>query len=119
MRNLLKLAIAAGALALSCAGALAQQGLGPFMPNNGGVITTAWGNAYGPDAESWITFAKVGAETFDINYSSSRGMRAVRRILVPDRESARVLVLGYNSKMPLVMPGTTTLGTSAAVLEEL
>jgi len=119
MRGLIKMAVAAGFLALSFAGVSAQQGLGPFMPNNGGVITTAWGNAYGPDAESWITFAKVGTETFDINYSSSRGMRAVRRILVPDRASARVLVLGYNSKMPLVMPGTTTLGTSASVLEEL
>jgi outer membrane protein OmpA-like peptidoglycan-associated protein len=119
MRSLVRTALAAALLVMTLGGASAQQGLGPFMPNDGGTITTAWGNAFGPDAESWITFGKVGTETFDINYSSSRGMRAVRRILVPDRATARILVLGYNSKMPLVMPETTTLGTSAAVLEQL
>jgi outer membrane protein OmpA-like peptidoglycan-associated protein len=97
----------------------AQEGLGPFMPNEGGTITTAWANAYGPDAESWMTFAKVGKEAFDINYSSSRGMRAVRRIYAADRMNARTLILGYNSKFPLVIRDTTTLGTSAAVLDEL
>lgn len=117
--KLIKMAMAAGLVALSIGAAKAQEGLGPFMPNEGGTITTAWSNAYGPDAESWITFAKVGPQTFDINYSSSRGMRAVRRILVADRAAARTLVLGYNSKMPLVMENTTTLGTSAAVLEQL
>ena len=120
MRNFIKAALAAVLLALPAAGAAqAQQGLGPFMPNEGGTITTAWTNAYGPDAESWMIFGKVGPQTFDINYSSSRGMRAVRRILVQDRADARVMVLGYNAKMPLVMERTTTLGTSAAVLEEL
>lgn len=119
MRNFIKAALVAVLLVLPAGAAKAQQGLGPFMPNEGGTITTAWGNAFGPDAESWITFAKVGPQTFDINYSSSRGMRAVRRILVQDRATARVTVLGYNAKMPLVMERTTTLGTSAAVLEEL
>ena len=117
MRKFLAAALAAGVLVFGLGSAGAQQGLGPFMPNNGGTITTAWTNAYGPDAESWITFAKVGTTSFDINYSSSRGMRAVRRIIVADRASARTLVLGYNSIMPLVMPNTTTLGTSGAVLE--
>jgi len=119
MRKFITVALAAGLMAIGLGGARAQQGLGPFMPNNGGVITTAWTNAYGPDAESWITFAKVGTTTFDINYSSSRGMRAVRRIMVADRATARTLVLGYNAMMPLVMPDTTTLGTSAAILEQL
>lgn len=110
-----------GVVALMCAGgaASAQEGLGPFMPHDGGSITTAWANAYGPDAESWIRFANVQPESFDINYSSSRGTVAVRRILVQDRMSARTLILGYSAKMPLVIPNTTTLGTSAAVLEEL
>jgi outer membrane protein OmpA-like peptidoglycan-associated protein len=97
----------------------AAQDLGPFMPNNGALITTAWTNAYGPDAESWMQFAKVTPQTFDINYSSSRGTVAVRRILVSDRYNARTLVLGYSHKMPLIIEGTTTLGTSASVLEEL
>ncbi|MFO1131387.1 MAG: OmpA family protein [Hyphomicrobiales bacterium] len=119
MRKLLTAALAAGLVVLGLGSARAQQGLGPFMPNEGGTITTAWTNAYGPDAESWMTFAKVGTTSFDINYSSSRGMRAVRRIMVADRDTARTLVLGYNSTMPLIMPNTTTLGTSAAVLEQL
>ena len=119
MRRFLTAALAAGLIAIGMGTATAQQGLGPFMPNEGGTITTAWTNAYGPDAESWITFAKVGPATFDINYSSSRGMRAVRRIQVADRATAQTLVLGYNSAMPLIMLNTTTLGTSGAVLEQL
>src|SRR3954453_1402844 len=99
-----------------CGGAFAQEGLGPFMPHEGGSITTAWTNPYGPDAESWIRFANVQPDAFDIHYSSSRGTVAVRRILLPDRMTARTLVLGYSAKMPLIMPNTTTLGTSAAVL---
>lgn len=107
------------AFVCACATASAQEGLGAFMPHDGGSITTAWANAYGPDAESWIRFANVGPNSFDINYSSSRGTVAVRRISVADRMTARTMVLGYSAKMPLVIPGTTTLGTSAAVLEEL
>ena len=90
MRKYLAMALAAGLLALGIGSARAQEGLGPFMPNEGGTITTAWGNAFGPDAESWMTFAKVGPATFDINYSSSRGMRAVRRILVQDRDTSLI-----------------------------
>ncbi len=107
------------ALVCACGMANAQEGLGPFMPQEGGSITTAWANAYGPDAESWIRFANVRPDSFDINYSSSRGTVAVRRILVSDRMMARTMILGYSAKMPLVIPNTTTLGTSAAVLEEL
>jgi outer membrane protein OmpA-like peptidoglycan-associated protein len=99
--------------------AAAQEGLGPFMPHNGSSITAAWANAFGPDAECWMRFANVGPDSFDINYTSSRGMSAVRRIMVIDRMQARTLVLGFNSAMPLVMPNTTTLGTSAVVLDEL
>ena len=106
-------------LAASWAAASAQDSLGPFMPHEGGLITTAWTNAYGPDAESWIAFANVRSDTFDINYSSSRGMRAVRRIRVVDRMNARSLILGFSVKMPLEIDNTTTLGTSGAVLEEL
>lgn len=107
------------ALALACGVALAQESLGPFMPHEGGSITTAWDNSYGPDAESWIRFTKVKADSFNINYSSSRGTVAVRHIRVSDRMTARAMVLGYNVKMPLVIENTTTLGTSAAVLQEL
>ena len=105
-----------GFASLACASTatLAQEGLGPLMPNEGGTVTTAWANAYGPDAESWIRFANVGPDSFDINYSSSRGTVAVRRILVSDRMTARSMILGYNAKMPLIIENTTTLGTSTA-----
>lgn len=99
--------------------ASAQESLGPFLPHEGGAITTAWANAYGPDAESWIRFTNVNPDGFDINYSSSRGTTAVRHIRIIDRMTARTMVLGYNPKMPMVMENTTTLGTSAAVLDEL
>jgi outer membrane protein OmpA-like peptidoglycan-associated protein len=116
---ILRLALGLFALVSAHGIATAQDSLGPFMPHNDGSITTAWANAYGPDAESWIRFANVQPNSFDINYSSSRGTVAVRRILVADRMSARSMILGYNAKMPLIIPGTTTLGTSGAVLDEL
>lgn len=105
------------ALAMSLPGQ--SQDLGPFMPHNGGMLTTAWTNGYGPDAESWIRFAKATPEAIDVDYSSSRGTLAKRRIRVSDRATARAIVLGYGPKMPLVIENTTSLGTSTAVLEEL
>lgn len=118
--NTVRLALFASfAMASAYGNAAAQEALGPFMPHEGGSITTAWANAYGPDAESWIRFTNMKPDSFDINYSSSRGMVAVRRIRVSDRMAARALVLGFNAKMPLIIENTTTLGTSAAVLEEL
>src|SRR4051794_7379988 len=98
---------------------VSAQDLGPFMPHPGGTLTTAWTNDYGPDADSWISFGRVTSEVVDINYSSSRGTVAVRRQLTADRRTAHTLVLGYGPKMPLVLPGTTSLGISTAVLDEL
>jgi outer membrane protein OmpA-like peptidoglycan-associated protein len=111
--------LSALALALTADLPAVGQDLGPFMPHDGGVLTTAWTNGFGPDSESWIRFAKVTAEAIDINYSSSRGTVAKRRIRVPDRATARAIVLGYGPKMPPVIPNTTSLGTSTAVLDEL
>jgi outer membrane protein OmpA-like peptidoglycan-associated protein len=99
--------------------ASAQEGLGPFMPHEGLMLTTAWGNAYGPDAEAWIKFSKVGSGATEIQYSSSRGMTAVRRMRAVDRQDARTLILGFNSAMPPVIENTTTLGVSFAVFNEL
>ncbi|WP_224670214.1 OmpA family protein [Mesorhizobium sp. BH1-1-5] len=89
------------------------------MPHTGAMLTTAWGNAYGPDAESWIKFADVTTANIDIDYASSRGAVAKRRQVVADRTSGRTIVLGFGNKMPLVIPNTTSLGTSGAVLDEL
>jgi outer membrane protein OmpA-like peptidoglycan-associated protein len=109
------------ALALAFAsGAPAHgQDLGAFMPHDGGVLTTAWTNGYGPDAESWIRFEKVTPESIGIDYSSSRGTKAARSIRVSDRATARAMVLGYGPKMPPVIENSTSLGTSTAVLDEL
>ncbi|MFO1090945.1 MAG: OmpA family protein [Hyphomicrobiales bacterium] len=95
------------------------QNLGPFMPNPGSQITTAFTNSYGPDAESYIQITNVTPDTIFINYSSSRGLTAQRQQLVADRATARVFVTGYSPKLPVVMPGTTTLGVSTAVLNDL
>lgn len=111
-------AIALG-LVIAINGTAKGRDLGPFMPHDGALLTTAWTNAFGPDAESWMRFANVTGHTIDIYYSDSRGTVAVRRLLVPDRMTGRMLVLGYSAKLPLIIEGTTTLGTSAAVLEEL
>jgi outer membrane protein OmpA-like peptidoglycan-associated protein len=111
-------AIALG-LVIAINGAAKGRDLGPFMPHDGALLTTAWTNAFGPDAESWMRFANVTGHTIDIYYSDSRGTVAVRRLLVSDRMTGRTLVLGYSAKLPLIIEGTTTLGTSAAVLEEL
>jgi outer membrane protein OmpA-like peptidoglycan-associated protein len=111
-------ALAAGAAALLPRRAAAQD-LGPFMPHPGAEITTAFTNSYGPDAESWMRITNVTPDTIFIDYSSSRGLTAQRQQLVADRQSARVFVTGYSPKLPVVMPGTTTLGVSAAVLDEL
>jgi outer membrane protein OmpA-like peptidoglycan-associated protein len=66
-----------------------------------------------------MRLSKVTPQSADINYSSSRGTLAVRRVLAADRMTARTMVLGFGIKMPLIIEGTTALGTSAAVLEEL
>ena len=95
------------------------QDLGPFMSHNGAEITTAWANSYGPDAESWMRLSKVTSQSVDINYSSSRGTLAVRRIPAIDREGAQLLVLGFSIKMPLVIENSTTIGLSLATFEDL
>lgn len=112
----LSLAAAAG---LTLPRAASAQNLGPFMPNPGAELTTAFTNSYGPDAESWIRITNVTPDTIFIDYSSSRGISAQRQQLVVDRATARTFVTGYSPKLPVVMPGTTTLGVSTAVLDQL
>src|SRR5437660_9277990 len=89
------------------------------MPHTGAVLTTAWDNAYGPDAESWVKIANVTTTNIDIDYASSHGTVAKWRLLVTDLTAARTIVLGYAKKMPLIIPDTTSLGSSGAVLDEL
>jgi outer membrane protein OmpA-like peptidoglycan-associated protein len=95
------------------------QDEGPFMPHPGLEITTAFTNSFGPDAESWITMTAVSPEAIEVGYRSARGVVASRQILQADRAGASTLVLGYASRMPHVIPNTTSLGLSSAQLREL
>ncbi len=85
----LSLAAAAG---LTLPRTASAQNLGPFMPNPGAELTTAFTNSYGPDAESWIRITNVTPDTIFIDYSSSRGISAQRQQLVADRATARTFV---------------------------
>src|SRR5438552_3305613 len=109
---------AAGLIAVIGDSAGAQD-LGPFMPHEGATLTTAWANSYGPDAEAWMTLFNVTPQTFDVHHASSRGAAAARLIRAIDDMTARTIVLGFSPKMPPMIPNTTSLGTSAAVLNEL
>lgn len=105
--------------AAGAAAATAQDDMGPFMPHQGLEITTAFTNAYGPDAESHILITAVTPTAVDFAYNSSRGMVTTREVSLADRENARVLVLGFSNKMPVVIPGTTLLGLSSTQLVQL
>ena len=95
------------------------QDAGPLLPHAGGQVTTAFSNRFGPDAESTVTFNAVTPEMIGVNYSSTRGLTATRNIQAADRQNSNVYVLGYAQNMPLVIPGTTSLGISGASLLEL
>jgi outer membrane protein OmpA-like peptidoglycan-associated protein len=98
--------------------ALAQES-GPLLPHVGGQVTTAFSNRFGPDAESTVTFDSVSPELISLNYASTRGLMVARNLQGADRRNSSVYVLGYAQNMPLVIPGTTSLGISGASLLEL
>jgi outer membrane protein OmpA-like peptidoglycan-associated protein len=95
------------------------QDLGPMMPNVGAEIVTAFTNSFGPDAESYFRFQAVTPQWITINYTSSRGVVALRTIDNRDRLSARTYVIGFARNMPTMIPGTTSLGISGQSLVEL
>lgn len=99
-------------------GASAQDP-GALLPHVGGSVTTAFSNRFGPDAEGTVTFNAVTPQQVDLVYSSTRGLMANRNLLAPDRANSRTYILGYAKEMPLVIPGTTSLGISGATLVEL
>ncbi len=100
-------------------GANAQQGDGPFVMHPGKVITTMFTNEFGNDADSRTEITAVTPEALSLQYSSTRGLFTRRDILTRDRQSARTYVLGHSSRMPTVIPGSTSLGISSAVLQDL
>lgn len=95
------------------------QDTGPLLPHVGARFTTAFSNRFGPDAESILTFTAVTPEMLSIAYASTRGLVATRNILVADRQSSAIYVLGFGENMPVAIPGTTSIGISGASLVEL
>jgi hypothetical protein len=83
------------------------------------MVTTTFTNDFGMDADARAEITSVTPEVVGLQYSSTRGLFSRRDILVRDRQSARNYVLGYSTRMPTVIPGSTSLGISSAVLQEL
>lgn len=92
---------------------------GPFAAHPGLEITTAFENAFGPDAESQTTFVNVDAQQITMSYSSSRGVASIRRVLRSDIAGAQALVMGYATNLPELIPNTTATGLSASVLDQV
>jgi len=99
--------------------ATAQEYIGPFVPHRGQQITTHFTNDFGRDADSTTTVVGVTSDMVSIDYSSSRGISTRRDILISDRLAAPAYVLGYSPRMPALISGTTSLGISGAVLDQL
>jgi hypothetical protein len=97
----------------------AREYAGPFAPHSGMQITTTFANEFGRDADATTIVDTVSADKVRVSYASTRGLSVNRDILVKDRRDARTYVLGYASKMPPIIPGTTSLGISQAVLQDL
>jgi outer membrane protein OmpA-like peptidoglycan-associated protein len=111
--------VAAGCTVLSQFMPAFAQETGPLLPHVGGQITTAFSNRFGPDAESTLTFTSVTPDIVSVSYASTRGLLVTRNIQTADRQNANVYVLGYAQNMPLVIPGSTSMGISGAALLEL
>jgi outer membrane protein OmpA-like peptidoglycan-associated protein len=107
------------ALVAIAASTVKAQNRGPLAAHPGLEITTAFASSFGPDAESTTTFVAVSPQGVQVSYISSRGVRSMRQMSAADTRSARTLVLGYADKMPGLIPGSTTMGFSTAVLDEL
>jgi outer membrane protein OmpA-like peptidoglycan-associated protein len=96
--------------------ALAQ---GPFTPHEGLTITRAYTSQYGPDAEEFNVIRSVGPDGVLIDYSDTRGIVAQRLVRSSDRSAARTYLIGFDPSVPRVVPNTTSLGVSSALLNEL
>ena len=112
-------AILVVASCLSTAGMLSAQELGPFAFHNGLQITRAYTSDYGPDAEEFNKIVSVNSRGIVVDYTDTRGTIARRKIRQADRIGARNYLIGFATGLPNIIPGTTSLGVSAVVLEDL
>ena len=92
---------------------------GPFTPHEGLTITRAYTSQYGPDAEELNTIRSVGPDGVLIDYSDTRGIVAQRLVRSSDRNAARTYLIGFDPSLPRMVPNTTSLGVSSALLKEL
>jgi len=92
---------------------------GPFSPHAGLKLYTAFSSPKGPDAESVMIFEQAKEKMFLLNYSSTKGLNVKRQFRTADHLKAHTLVLGFGKNMPFIIPKTTTLGVSVAVLKSL
>jgi outer membrane protein OmpA-like peptidoglycan-associated protein len=95
------------------------QGTGPFAPHAGLKITRAYTSQYGPDAEEYNVITGVSAEGIKLSYSDTRGITANRVVRAIDAQTAKTYLIGFDPRVPLVVPGTTSLGLSSTALQQL
>lgn len=119
MSTLLKILTCVTALGLFSSSKLVAKNEGPFALHDGLEITRAFTSEYGPDAEEYNKITNVTSESFDINYSDTRGTTAKRRVFTVDRRTSRNYLIGFDPRVSFIVPGTTSLGISATALDEL
>ena len=98
--------------------AVAQKG-GPFDAHPGLQITRAYTSQYGPDAEEYNVIKSVTPVGVELSYRDTRGIAASRLVLNKDRRTSETYLIGFDSRLPQSIPGTTSLGISAATLQLL
>lgn len=92
---------------------------GPFALHKGLEIKRAFTSQYGLDAEEINTITALNDKWYEIDYSDTRGTAMKRRVLMADSRSARNYLIGFDHRVPLMVPGTTSLGISNDILKEL
>ncbi len=92
---------------------------GPFSLHKGLQIKRAFTSQYGFDAEEINTITALNNEWYEIDYSDTRGTVMKRRVLMADTRSARIYLIGFDRRVPLMVQGTTSLGISNDILKEL
>ena len=109
-------AFISGSALVTSPGAFAQ---GPFTPHEGLTITRAYTSQYGPDAEEFNVIRSVSPDGVLIDYNDTRGIAAQRLVRSVDRRGASTYLIGFDPSVPRVVPNTTSLGVSSALLNEL
>ena len=107
------------ALCLILSGPVTAQQPGPFSLHPGLQITRAYTSVYGPDAEEFNKITAATEGNLEIDYSDTRGITARRTVRAIDRAEAQIYVIGFAEDMPPVLEGTTSLGLSTRILEDL